>query len=1029
MAMQVTQAPGHDVGSKDQELNPTPVVQVVDQQGGRKRDSTNVKDSPASVGAKTKPLLGKMVARNGTRPRVVGRPILSKQKIPLFRFNATRTMPGGRLVPGSVHKPSTVADKKQVVEIKTTQPDVLPTRDSGKDQNEETSSSEKSDDISPTVMPGGESEPNRQRGSEEPTSAIGSKRQPDVGIAPPGTDTDLVSLNTTGIIQSQEKKCLNKIKVTHFRLPLKDRGNKYRGNGTRLQGSALRSDPNGTPHHGETDLDYTPDPLHKLITDTLENLNITKISVHMFEPLNLSADADAVRMQILRGLEPLTGSTSESSSHEAVEPSSSRKHSISSSLLPPPSSLPPSSQSLLSLSSSSSSNEFHSHGSNERISSTNSPSPEDSRLSQSDKSETPLFHQTPPTRGSIRRLHPNFELLRNRTQQNLRVPHHPYSDLSHTPKQETEVILPGNDKNRDKDANPTPASSLVKQGQKRILRGKIPVRRPSPKGSFPRQPFPNGQNQTLLNLRYSPQPSQFSKPEIDTKKEQAFPTELSSSSSSFSDALTSEGNKNVGTKPSTTNSSNELDQITRRRGVPFFRRPFVRQSQLSGISFQNKTFTNLRQRQYPYRGPMRTFLPIRKQNVGNFTAGGQTTPLRKDNTAENLETQSLYQNVRRSFHSSLNTSGEQENNQLSQKALTNVPKTTASKEKKELENGDNALFEVQPARSLTSHKERLYPGRNISAANRGSSSIKTNLRPSRPVKVPQRQPPRGALIANHPSNHSISDSHLKTNHDEKNIFDTEAEEINGTESDVSSSGATREPLDFVGVTNRTSNGYTLVWESPEGKYDNFLVSRTEVRQDEGLQQKESTQKEDEDENVQQSISRKGGRGDNIISESLVPQVPNTQDGTAAKSTGRDKTFKKVLPGSARSLQFEHLPPQTEYTLTLLGGGPGLLSRLHKLVISTGTCHGDSSTTCALKRHCQCLFSISFSLFRGLFTFQMADKVTCCELIITCLEYHRTHFVSFLLNTARSNVVLLEAVNLKFTLLDLSILVFFCLDIC
>ncbi|XP_037548970.1 tenascin [Nematolebias whitei] len=251
LTMQVTQAPGRNADSKDQEFNSSPGVQEVDQQGGRSHDFVDVGASSASINARTKSLVGKMVARNGTRPRVVGRPLLSKPKIPgSFRFNASRIMPGGRIsVPGSVHKNPKVAEKEEETEIKSLQPYVLTIRDSGKDQSEEASTSEKIDDISPTVMPGSDSETNKQRGSEEPSSAIGSKRQPDVGIALPGNDTNLVSLNTTGTIQGQEKKCLNKIKVTHFRLPLKDRVNRYRGDGKGLEGNTTGSDPNETPPH------------------------------------------------------------------------------------------------------------------------------------------------------------------------------------------------------------------------------------------------------------------------------------------------------------------------------------------------------------------------------------------------------------------------------------------------------------------------------------------------------------------------------------------------------------------------------------------------------------------------------------------------------------------------------------------------------------------------------------------------------------------------------------------------------------
>lgn len=943
LMMQVTQAPGHNADGKDQELNTSPGVQDVDQQGGRNHDFVDVGGSSASINATTKSLVGKMVARNGTRPRVVGRPLLSKPNFPgSFRFNATRITHGGRIfVPGSVHKNPKVAEKEEETGIRNIQPHVLPTGDSGKDQHEEASTSEKTDDISPTVVPGSDSETNRQRGSEEPSSAIGSKRQPDVGIAVPGNDTNYVSLNTTGTIQGQEKKCLNKIKVTHFRLPLKDRVNRYRGVGAGLQGNTTGSDPNETPPHGGIVLGYTPDPLHKIITDTFDNLNITKISVHLFKPLNFSADADTVRMDILKGLGSVSGSTPESSSYDAAEPPSLLKHLISSSpsSLPSPSTSPPLSLS----SSSSSSNELDSHGSNELASSTDSPSPEDSKLSHSGESETPLFHQLPPKLGSIHRVYPNFQ-----TRQNLSTSQNLSSQLNHTSKQDTDVNLPAKNMSRDKDAKFISESSRVEQGPKRILRErvKIPVRRPLLKGSYPRQPTPNVLNQTRTNLKYFTQPSQLSNPKThtDTQIKQVFSTKLPP----FDAVAVSERNKNVGTsKLSPKSSSNGLDMTTKRRGVSVFRRPNFRQPQLHGESFQNKTFTNLR-RHYPYRGFMRKSFPTRKQNNGNLTTGGQTNHVGINNTPENPETQPRHQNIDRSFYSSpTNKTGEPENNQLSQVALTDVHGTTASKEKNKIEKGDSTLTEIEATTEFASHKEKLHPGRNTGVANHNSPSFQLNVRPTRPDTVPNRQPPSRTLIATHRNIHSISDSqnkdHLKTNHTVTSILDTETDQANGTESDGSSS-VMKESLDFVGVTNRTSHGYTLVWESPEGKYNNFLVSRTEATQDEELQQKESTQKEYVDQSIKETSENIGHDDDNRLSENSVSRVPSTQDGIVAKSSSSGKTFKKVLPGSARSLQFEHLPPQREYTLTLLGMGPGLLSKLHKLVISTGTQNGDCHTT-------------------------------------------------------------------------------------
>ncbi|XP_029976851.1 LOW QUALITY PROTEIN: mucin-4 [Salarias fasciatus] len=128
----------------------------------------------------------------------------------------------------------------------------------------------------------------------------------------------------------------------------------------------------------------------------------------------------------------------------------------------------------------------------------------------------------------------------------------------------------------------------------------------------------------------------------------------------------------------------------------------------------------------------------------------------------------------------------------------------------------------------------------------------------------------------------------------------------------------REPLDFVGVTNQTSDGFTLVWDSPEGKYQNFVVTG----------KVSGTDEEGED-------SRDGAE---TGSEKTQPSKHNNrvpEGSITEESTVQTGSFQTVAPGSARSLQVQDLLPKTEYTLTLLGTGPGLLSRLHKLVISTG----------------------------------------------------------------------------------------------
>ncbi|XP_029919747.1 tenascin [Myripristis murdjan] len=168
-----------------------------------------------------------------------------------------------------------------------------------------------------------------------------------------------------------------------------------------------------------------------------------------------------------------------------------------------------------------------------------------------------------------------------------------------------------------------------------------------------------------------------------------------------------------------------------------------------------------------------------------------------------------------------------------------------------------------------------------------------------------------------------------------------------------------EPLDYVGVRDVTPDGFTLIWDAPEGKYKNFVVTAQEQgKKDKRPKEKERKEEQghqvEEEDSERREDTKEEGEGrqettkgvasatestnkENVIPESDVSHHPTVHSSTTAKpATGsQGKTFKKVLPGSARFLPFESLTPKTEYTVTLLGKGPGLLSRLHKLVISTG----------------------------------------------------------------------------------------------
>ncbi|XP_023200876.1 tenascin-like isoform X1 [Xiphophorus maculatus] len=929
LTMQVTQAPGQDLGSKS-------------------------RDSSSFVSARPK-----------TR-----RPMVTKPG--LFRANATRVLPGRRrFLPDSKHKIPVVLKKGESKEIDESKADVHIIRESVADQSEETLSSERSGNQSPAVIPGKDfepssppSEPNKESNSEE-LFYTGSKGQPG---AMTKNNTNSVSSEPTGNIRSQEKKCMNKIKVTHFRFPLKNRGNGCEEDGIGLRENALSSSKEEMPPNQEKGLDLPQDPLHKLITETFDELNITTISVHLARPLNLSADAEMVRKQILKGFPSLlttSSLTAKSSNLSPTKTSSPDAKSLSS-----PTDLTSSSHlSLLSPSSKKSSVSLPSplptstsmdalglNGSNELDSTSDSALTEDSELSSSEESESSPFYHGDPKRGSIRRLYPNFDLLRNKSHQNVKVSIHSPPHLRQTLIKETNNVSsspslsasrktpslernrPVKDGNREPDGISRKVTSGVGESQKKMPseRRHFPVRRLPLKGIYPRRMLSNVQNRTRPVSKILTQPSLSINPDADTLKQQMLPTELLKNSTShsresvLSDPMPiTEEKEGVGISFPKTSMSNEFTHIPRGRVAPSSLQPNLHHPHQHGESVQNKTFMNWRRRQNPIRGPIRRPFIGKKQSGGPLTPRVKTNELGKDSTSENPESQSENLNTQRLSHGlQSNQSREQVNGILRQNILMHEQKTSADKQTKESDNGDDVLIKLE-APIDADIKERHDIDRDIGATNQSSISVK-------PVTLLNRQPISRTVIGEHPGSQSIDGIQKKefpkTNPIVNTVFDAETDGTKSLASEVSSSGDKREPLNFVDVTNQTSDGFTVMWDSPEGKYKNFLISRTEVDKDESRKQKEI--KQDKDRDTKEFSTENGGDEDN----NKVPkdfQVPITQKGGVDKPTEREKSFRQVLPGSARSHQFEHLPPQTEYTITLLGKGPGILSRLHKLVISTG----------------------------------------------------------------------------------------------
>lgn len=121
------------------------------------------------------------------------------------------------------------------------------------------------------------------------------------------------------------------------------------------------------------------------------------------------------------------------------------------------------------------------------------------------------------------------------------------------------------------------------------------------------------------------------------------------------------------------------------------------------------------------------------------------------------------------------------------------------------------------------------------------------------------------------------------------------------------------------IRDRTPKEFTPTWDLPEGTRQKSVETRKEIRNDR-----------------EQRGARIGeARNDPSVTRSNVgntDEVNRLNQGVSRPTTG-DKLFPASSAGSSH---FDGLPSQTDYTVSLLGNGPGFLSGLHKLVISTGT---------------------------------------------------------------------------------------------
>lgn len=905
---QVTLSPGlASPGISNEIRSPPPVGGVKQQENGDRKRGENygqTKDPEEDpVVVRIRPSVGRKVANHGTRPTLSQRSPLPKKTHehgPLH-VNKTRYVPGARRVWPNALRKKLVPQKYKLSPENRTLTLVV------KYPEEEAVRPERSDIT----------EPSGKSASQE-NSSESSWSSP-----------------------KQEKKCMNKLKVTHIKLPHKDQ----RGSGLFTKDGAalvLRKTLPSSSDSGDasdssavSESDYSPDPFNKLLTDSLTNLNITTFYLGQSEPSDHSADSEAVEEQVFNG-EKQPGYFPPA----PQSPSTSPTPTVTVSILPE---LPQSHASI------------H-QSSRDRSSSGESKEPRTNILQVSpEHKKQPTVQQSPGKSGFLHRTRPINGVTQNNVHQKS-SPHNLHlqtqSSSSSTLQVKTPTPLPASDEslsNEETDQagdvqehNSVGTAGAQSEEEKKaapIETSRITARRLPLRRGFVRRPVPNIgplRNRTLQNGRILPGPFRRLKNASDGSDQQLTPSRLTDTSSppegfNLTRSPNTREEEHHGVRK---NISSVLRQASLRGASPshpsarvgFFRRPALNRGHLTNN-------TNNRLKQAPRqqgefalnrsasRRPAGQAAPLVGHNPGHLEE--DTAPPTQGNRLEKQMGPTATEVVQHRLADDTRVAQREGHGAHSSPHLDNLERV-----KPQSVQTGNLEEDLPKMRDLDAetdnHNQKVKDGKGsddqtrpqarkpFSSSRQGSPKL---VRPS------ARFPLTRHSLLNKYINKTPNRNNTNINNTNNSLLESKTEGTKEaasrpqTRSDSFHSGATREPLENVAVTNRTSKGFTLTWDSPEGKYEKFVVTRKEIGKDEDREQGVALRGEPK--------SVKGSVGVNL------------GNGLKESATG-DQPFQKVLASSARSVHFAGLPPQTDYTVTLLGQGPGLLSRLHKLVISTGT---------------------------------------------------------------------------------------------
>ncbi|XP_047214687.1 tenascin-like [Girardinichthys multiradiatus] len=137
-------------------------------------------------------------------------------------------------------------------------------------------------------------------------------------------------------------------------------------------------------------------------------------------------------------------------------------------------------------------------------------------------------------------------------------------------------------------------------------------------------------------------------------------------------------------------------------------------------------------------------------------------------------------------------------------------------------------------------------------------------------------------------------------------------------------------LGSVKTVNISSSSFTITWLAPQNMFKNFTVIKRQFQTDCDKDENEGLGEETIE---RQSMS--GTRGSTEVQRKSTNTAVSSGKSVESRCKTETKRISRVVPGSARSVEFSHLKPNTRYVVHVFGTKADRRSKIHRVTATTG----------------------------------------------------------------------------------------------